>query len=51
MTTTEYTLEELLIARMSKEFRGGRIGVGATILSDLSARLAKALYVPDLFEI
>lgn len=49
MTSTGYTLEELLIARMSKEFRGGRLGVGATILSDLSARLAKALYVPDLF--
>lgn len=49
MTNLDYTLEELLIARMAKEFRGGRLGVGATILSDLSARLAKALYVPDLF--
>lgn len=49
MTDTDYTLEELLIARMSKEYRGGRLGVGATILSDLSARLAKTLYVPDLF--
>ena len=46
---TEYTLEELLIARMAHEFRGNAMGVGATILSDLSARLAKALYVPDLF--
>ena len=44
-----YTLEELLISRMAKEFRGNAMGVGATILSDLSARLAKALYVPDLF--
>ena len=34
---------------MAREFHGGRIGVGATILSDLAARLAKALYVPDLF--
>lgn len=49
MTNTDHTLEELLIARMAREFRGGRIGVGATILSDLAARLAKALYVPDLF--
>lgn len=44
-----YTLEELLISRMAKEFRRSAMGVGATILSDLSARLAKALYVPDLF--
>ncbi len=45
----EYTLEELLIARMAREFKGNAIGVGATILSDLSARLARALWVPDLF--
>jgi len=45
----DYTLEELLIARMAREYRGNAIGVGATILSDLSARLAKALWVPDLF--
>lgn len=45
----QYTLEELLISRMAKEYRGNSMGVGATILSDLSARLAKALYVPDLF--
>jgi glutaconate CoA-transferase subunit B len=44
-----YTLEELLISRMAREFRGNAMGVGATILSDLSARLAKALHVPDLF--
>ena len=44
---TDYPLEELLIARMAKEFSGERIAVGATILSDLSARLAKALYAPD----
>lgn len=43
------TLEELLIARMAKEFRGEAIGVGASILSDLAARLAKSLYAPDLF--
>lgn len=49
MSNGDFTLEELLIARMAKEYRGGRLGVGATILSDLSARLAKALYVPDLF--
>lgn len=49
MTDTDWTLEELLIARMAREFKGGRLGVGATILSDLAARLAKALYVPDLF--
>jgi acyl CoA:acetate/3-ketoacid CoA transferase beta subunit len=44
-----YTLEELLISRMAKEFGGNNMGVGATILADLSARLAKTLYVPDLF--
>jgi glutaconate CoA-transferase, subunit B len=44
-----YTLEELLISRMAKEFAGNNLGVGATILGDLSARLAKVLYVPDLF--
>ncbi|WP_173934697.1 CoA-transferase [Chelativorans sp. Marseille-P2723] len=49
MTEAGFALEELLIARMAKEYRGGRMGVGATILADLSARLAKALYVPDLF--
>lgn len=47
--TEAATLEELLIARMAKEFRGEAIGVGASILSDLAARLAKALYHPDLF--
>lgn len=49
MTPADYSLEELLIARMAREFRGEAIGVGATILSDLAARLAKALYAPDLF--
>jgi glutaconate CoA-transferase, subunit B len=44
-----YTLEELLISRMARQYHGNAIGVGATILSDLSARLAKALWVPDLF--
>jgi acyl CoA:acetate/3-ketoacid CoA transferase beta subunit len=50
MTTPDsFTLEELLISRMAKEFGGNNMGVGATILADLSARLAKTLYVPDLF--
>jgi glutaconate CoA-transferase subunit B len=49
MIAAGYTLEELLIARMAKDYAGGLMGVGATVLSDLSARLAKALYVPDLF--
>lgn len=49
MTAAAYTLEELLISRMAKEFKGDLLGVGATIIGDLSARLAKALYVPDLF--
>jgi acyl CoA:acetate/3-ketoacid CoA transferase beta subunit len=47
--SASYTLEELLIARMAREYRGNAIGVGATILSDLSARLARALWVPDMF--
>jgi glutaconate CoA-transferase, subunit B len=49
MISESCSLEELLIARMAREFRGGGIGVGATILGDLAARLAKALHVPDLF--
>jgi glutaconate CoA-transferase, subunit B len=49
MASSDYTLEELLIARMSREFHGNAIGVGATILGDLSARLAKATRIPDLF--
>ena len=49
MTTAACTLEELLISRMAREFKGNALGVGATIIGDLSARLAKALYVPDLF--
>jgi glutaconate CoA-transferase subunit B len=49
MSDAPFTLEELLIARMAKEFHGESMGVGATILSDLAARLAKALYVPELF--
>jgi glutaconate CoA-transferase, subunit B len=47
--TMGFTLEELLISRMAKEFKDGHMGVGASILSDLAARLAKALYCPDLF--
>lgn len=49
MTDDGFTLEELLISRMAREFEGNRLGVGASILSDLAARLAKVLYVPDLF--
>lgn len=45
----DVSLEELLIARMAHEFRDGHMGVGATILSDLAARLAKTLYCPGLF--
>jgi len=47
--SAEFTLEELLIARMSREFSGENLGIGAGILSDLAARLAKVLYAPDLF--
>ncbi|MBM3523156.1 MAG: CoA-transferase [Alphaproteobacteria bacterium] len=46
---TSFTLEELLIARMAREYLGEAIGIGATILSDLAARLAKATHAPDLF--
>lgn len=45
---SEYTLEELLICRMALEFEPGNLCVGATILSDLAARLAKRLYHPDI---
>jgi acyl CoA:acetate/3-ketoacid CoA transferase beta subunit len=46
---SDATLEEILIARMAREFSGKVIGVGATILSDLAARLAKATHAPELF--
>lgn len=49
MSDQPFSLEEMIIARMSREFHGNAIGVGATILSDLAARLAKALRVPDMF--
>lgn len=44
----EYTLEELLIARMARAFKGERIATGATFLGDIAARLAKLLHDPDL---
>jgi acyl CoA:acetate/3-ketoacid CoA transferase beta subunit len=43
-----YTREELIIARMAREMKGERIGIGATILSDIAVRVAKLLYAPDL---
>jgi glutaconate CoA-transferase subunit B len=49
MAPENYTLEELLICRMAKEFSGERIAASATILADISARLAKALYAPEIF--
>jgi glutaconate CoA-transferase subunit B len=48
MTRGDFTLEELLIARMAREYAGEQVAVGATPLSDLAARLAKALHQPDL---
>ncbi len=45
----DFTLEELLIARMAREFGGEAITVGATLLADLAARLAKATHAPDAF--
>jgi glutaconate CoA-transferase subunit B len=48
MTTERFTLEELMIARMSKEFHGEAIATGATYLGEMAARLAKVLYQPDL---
>lgn len=46
--TDEFSREELIIARIAKEFHGENIATGVTILSDLASRLAKALYEPDL---
>jgi acyl CoA:acetate/3-ketoacid CoA transferase beta subunit len=48
MSAAEFTLEELIIARMAKEFKGEAIATGATFLGEMAARLAKALYQPDL---
>jgi glutaconate CoA-transferase subunit B len=48
MISASPTIEEIQIARMSREFRGEVIAAGATILSDLAARLASLLYDHDL---
>src|SRR5271165_4307468 len=43
-----WTSEELIICCIARQFTGERIAVGASILSDIGAKLAKALYQPDL---
>jgi glutaconate CoA-transferase subunit B len=48
MATQQATLEELIICQLSLGYSGENIGVGATILSDLGARLAKLTHAPEL---
>lgn len=46
---TQYALDDLLIARMAKEFKGDEIvGAGGTLLSAISAVLAKNTHAPDM---
>ena len=45
---TEFTLEEQIIARLAREYTVEGVGVGATVCGDLAARLAKAIYAPQL---
>ena len=48
MQGKHYSLEELIIVQMARDLSGERMAVGATPLSDIAVRLAKALYAPDL---
>lgn len=48
MQDKNYTLEELIIVQMARDLKGEQMAVGATPLSDIAVRLAKALYEPDL---
>lgn len=45
---TAYTSEELQIARMSREYRGEIVAIGATPMADLAARVAKLVHDDDL---
>lgn len=48
MIGDDFTLQELMIARMAREFSGEVIATGATYLGEIAARLAKHLHDPRL---
>lgn len=43
-----YTVEEQVITRLARIFKGETVAIGTTICADLAARLAKLLYAPEL---
>ncbi|HWD03672.1 MAG TPA: CoA-transferase [Amycolatopsis sp.] len=45
---TGFTVEEQVISVLAQIYRGEVIAVGATVSADLAARLAKALYAPEI---
>ncbi|MDI3417607.1 CoA-transferase [Streptomyces luteolus] len=44
----DWTTDELVIARIARDFSGEVVATGATVHSYLAARLAKALHAPEL---
>ena len=48
MQGKNYSIEELIIVQMARDLSGERMAVGATPLSDIAVRLAKATHAPDL---
>lgn len=44
----DYTVEEQVISVLTQVYRGEVIAVGATASADIAARLAKALYAPEV---
>lgn len=45
---TVFTIEELIISRLAREYTGEIAAFGTTICGDIAARLAKRLYQPDI---
>jgi len=46
--TRDYTIEELQIARMSREYKGELVAVGSTLLASLATKVAKIVHDDDL---
>ena len=48
MSGLGYTLEDVQIARMSREFRGEILAIGSTPLADIASKVAKLVHNDDL---
>lgn len=48
MTAPAFTVEEQVISVLAQIYRGEVIAVSATVCGDIAARLAKALYAPEI---